>query len=80
MKYIKKFEKFLASPEVKPDVAPPPVKPQRPVKPSKPITRPAVDPDPKAEKKKKVTELDVANRFIQEINDKGESVIKYLNK
>ena len=90
MKYVKKFESFIkeatitASPQpavrpgvANPDVAPPPTKPERPVKPSKPITRPSTDPDPKAKKK---TEMDVAKRFIEEVNAKGESVEKYLNK
>lgn len=87
MKFVKKFESFIkeaaitASPEptTKPTTAPPITKPERPVKPSKPITRPSTDPDPKAEKKK-VTEMDVAKRFIEEVNAKGESVKKYLNK
>lgn len=86
MKYVKKFENFIKEgnivaspqPEVKPTTAPPITKPERPVKPSKPITRPSTDPDPKAEKKK--TEMDVAKRFIEEVNAKGESVEKYLNK
>ncbi len=84
MKYVKKFESFIkestitASPEpmVKPTIAPPITKPQRPVKPSKPIVRPTVDPAPKAKK----TEMDVAKRFIEEVNAKGESVEKYLSK
>jgi len=87
MKYIKKFEKFIneatitASPApAKPTTAPPITKPERPVKPGKPIVRPNVDPEPKAEKDKKVTEMDVAKRFIDEVNAKGESVKKYLNK
>lgn len=87
MKYVKKFESFIseatitASPEpmTKPTIAPPITKPERPVKPSKPITRPSVDPKPKAEEKE-VTEMDVAKRFIDEVNAKGESVKKYLNK
>lgn len=85
MKYVKKFESFIkestitASPQpsVKPTIAPPVTKPQKPVKPSKPIVRPSVDPDPKAEK---TTEMDVAKRFIEEVNAKGESVEKYLSK
>ena len=89
MKYVKKFESFIkeestitASPEpkVKPTEAPPITKPERPVRPSKPIVRPSVDPEPKAEKGKKVTEMDVAKRFIDELNTKGESIKKYLNK
>ena len=78
MKYIKKFEKFTsAEPVVKPGTKEPPTKPARPARPSKPIVRPSTDPEPKAEKKK-VTELDVAKRFIDEVNKKGESVKKYL--
>jgi hypothetical protein len=87
MKYVKKFENFIKEstivdspqPTTKPTIAPPITKPERPIKPSKPIIRPSVDPDPKA-KKKKVTEMDVAERFIEEVNAKGESVKKYLNK
>lgn len=86
MKFVKKFESFIkeaaitASPApTKPITAPPITKPERPVKPSKPITRPSTGPDPKA-KEKKVTEMDVAKRFIEEVNAKGESVEKYLNK
>ena len=83
MKYLKKFEAFVSGPQTSPSVnpgiaepgiAPAPTKPQRPVKPSKPITRPAVDPDPKA------TAEDVAKRFIKEVKAKGESVEKYLKK
>lgn len=78
MKYIKKFEAFVsADPVVKPGTKEPPVKPAKPQKPSKPIVRPDVTPKPKAEKKK-TTELDVANRFISELNAKGESVEKYI--
>jgi hypothetical protein len=88
MKYVKKFEKFIseatitASPATatKPITAPPITKPERPTKPGKPIVRPSVDPGTKAEKDKKVTEMDVAKRFIDEVNAKGESVEKYLNK
>lgn len=79
MKYIKKFESFVsAEPAVKPGIKEPPVKPARPQKPSKPIVKPAVTPKPKAEKEEKVTALDVANRFISELNAKGESVEKYI--
>jgi hypothetical protein len=87
MKYVKKFEKFIseatitASPDPatmpNPTISPPITKPERPVKPVKPIVRPVKDPEPKAEK---VTEMDVAKRFIDEVNAKGESVKKYLNK
>ena len=90
MKYVKKFEKFIseatitASPDPatmpNPTIAPPITKPERPVKPGKPIVRPSVDPEPKAENDKKVTEMDVAKRFIDAVNAKGESVKKYLNK
>lgn len=78
MKYLKKFEAFAAAePVVKPGTKEPPVKPAKPNSPAKPITRPSVSPDPKAEEKK-VTELDVAKRFISELNKQGESVKKYL--
>jgi hypothetical protein len=83
MKHIKKFETFLkessitADPATKPIVKPPLTKPERPTKPGKPITRPSVDPKPKA---KKTTESDVAKKFISEVNKKGESVKKYLRK
>ena len=88
MKFVKKFESFIreaamaASPEpiTKPTpTAPPITKPERPVRPSKPIIRPTTDPDPKAEKEK-TTEMEVAKRFIEEVNAKGESVKKYINK
>lgn len=81
MKYLKKFEAFVAGPQpspatepgiAEPGIAPAPTKPQRPVKPSKPIVKPAVTPKPKA------TAEDVAKRFIKEVNAKGESVKKYL--
>lgn len=86
MKYVKKFESFIKEssitsspdPAVKPTTAPPITKPERPTKPGKPITRPSVDPQPKA--KKKATESDVAKRFISEVNKKGQSVKKYLKK
>lgn len=79
MKYLKKFEAFaVAEPVVKPGTKEPPVKPSKPSSPAKPITRPGVSPDPKAKKEKKATELDVAKRFISELNKKGESVKKYL--
>lgn len=93
MKYIKKFETFSldlfqeeagAEPAVRPGTKEPPVKPKAPTKPAKPITRPSTDPDPKAkaktnERKKKVTAEHVAYRFISELNDRGESVKKYLS-
>lgn len=87
MAFIKKFEEFRyggSSPATSPNptIAPPITKPERPVKPGKPIIQPSVDPQPKAEKdkKKKATAEDVANRFIQEVLDKGESVEKYMGK
>jgi hypothetical protein len=85
MRFIKKFEKFLessataAEPDVKPVTKPPITKPDKPTKPGKPIVRPSVDPEPKAEQGE-VTEMDVARRFVDEVNQKGESVEKYLNK
>lgn len=79
MKYLKKFEAFTAAePVVKPGIKEPPVKPAKPSSPAKPITRPSVSPDPKAKKEEKVTEIDVAKKFISELNKKGESVKKYL--
>jgi len=80
MKYLKKFESFsAASPVVQPGVDVP-TKPKKPTRPSKPIEEPSVNPEPKAEKTKKTTARDVANRFIEEVNKKGESVKKYLKK
>jgi hypothetical protein len=86
MKYVKKFEKFIseatitASPDPatmpNPTISPPITEPKKPVEPGKEkIKRPIKDPKPKA-----VTEMDVAKRFIDEVNAKGESVKKYLNK
>ncbi len=85
MKHIKKFEKFLENatapspskpmPGAPTTVPTKPTKPQKPQQPIKPIIRPSVDPEPKAE----VTEIDVAKRFIEELNKKGESVKKYLD-
>ncbi|NBO22236.1 hypothetical protein EBU94_02685 [bacterium] len=83
MKYIKKFNKFFENAAPAPAKPMPdrpttvprmPEKPQKPQKPIKPIVRPSVDPEPKAE----VTEMDVAERFIKELNKKGESVKNYL--
>lgn len=72
MKYLNNFKKFFeAEVATKPAVKPttkPGIKP-RPTKPGK-IVRPSVDPKPKAE--------DVAKRFIELMNDKGESIKKYL--
>lgn len=79
MRYIKKFESFIieeAEPVVKPGIKEPPTKPAKPASPIKPVVKPSVDPKPKA--KKKISEVDVANRFIYEINKKGESIKKYL--
>ena len=82
MKYIKKFEKFItegSEPLVKPKEpgVKPSTRPERPTRPEKTpdrVERPEEDPGPKA----KVKSLDVAERFINEINKKGESVKKYL--
>jgi hypothetical protein len=70
MKYLNNFKKFFESgeqapvkPTIKPGVMPKPVKPGK-------IVRPSVDPAPKAE--------DVAKRFIELMNKKGEDVKKYL--
>lgn len=72
MKYLNNFEKFFEAevatkPAVKPTVKPG-IKP-KPTKPGK-IVRPSVDPKPKAE--------DVAKRFIELMNKKGEDIKKYL--
>mgnify|MGYP003473658587 FL=1 len=92
MKFIKKFESFISEsgpapsptkPSHQPDTKPQtPTKPQKPSKPQKPgrIQKPSVDPAPKAENDTKVSELDVAKRFISEVSRSGESVEKYLNK
>lgn len=72
MKYLNNFEKFFeAEVATKPKVKPT-VKPGTTPKPTKPgkIVRPSVDPKPKAE--------DVAKRFIELMDEKGESVKKYL--
>jgi len=84
MKHIQKFNKFFenaAPAPAKPMPGRPttvPTRPEKPQKPAeypfKPIKRPSVDPEPKAV----VTEMDVAERFIKELNKKGESVKKYL--
>lgn len=65
--------------EVKPGA--PITKPKVPTKPTKPkrkedeekIQQPSVDPQRKA-----VTEMDVVNRFIEEMHKKGESIKKYM--
>ena len=54
--------------------APPITKPEIPTKPGKPITRPNVDPGTKA------TAEDVADRFIDELQKRGEDIEKYINK
>ena len=89
MRFIKKFENFIkegadapAKPTVKPTVKPTtrpeaPTKPERPTRPERTpdrVERPEADPAPKAE----VKSIDVANRFIDEINKKGKSVKKYV--
>ncbi|NBO22326.1 hypothetical protein EBU94_03160 [bacterium] len=83
MKYLRKFESYIKEDMSEPTIAPtrpktrpmgPPTKPQKPVKPFKPVVRPSVDPEIKD-----VTELDVAYRFIDELNKRGESVSDYLN-
>lgn len=85
MKYLKKFDIFSegAEPAVKPMPGKPSTKPGQPTKPQKPsrpapgkIERPSISPDPKA--KKKVDEMDVANRFISEMIKSGQSVKKFL--
>ena len=61
-----------------------PTRPERPERPERPdrVERPNVDPDPQAKdkKKKKVTANDVAKRFIDEMNAKGEDIEKFINK
>jgi hypothetical protein len=87
MKHLKKFESFVyeggpatapTKPSTRPGTKPgAPTKPQRPVKPETPgIEKPEANPDPKAKAKAK----DVAERFITEVNKKGESVKKYMKK
>lgn len=91
MRYLKKFLKFIkeaataeapsssSDTEVKPGQ--PLTKPKAPTKPTPPkrkedkekIQQPTVDPQRKA-----VTEMDVVNRFIEEMNKKGESIKKYM--
>ena len=91
MRYVKKYEQFKSgkaneefvnspqtAPSPSPTIAPPITKPERPTKPGKPIIQPSVDPQPKA--KKKVTAEDVAKRFINEVDEKGDDIEKYLNK
>lgn len=87
MRFIKNFEIFneefvggqettKPSPTTLPGTKPG-TKPGRP----SPIRRdkPSVNPQPKAELPKSSVE-DVANRFISELNERGENVKKYINK
>lgn len=79
MSFIKKYQRFVeeftatapARPDVKPDTTEKPA--TTPSKPS-PFRRdkPSTEPGPKA------TAEDVAERFIQMMADKGESVEKYI--
>ena len=72
MKYLNNFNKFFeAEVATKPGVKPT-TKPKVTPKPKKPgkIVRPSVDPAPQAE--------DVAKKFIGLMNDKKESIKKYL--
>lgn len=84
MRYLKTYGQFLkesvmtAPEKTEVDV---PVKPVMPTKPVKPIIKPAVDPAPKAdesEENEEVTELDVAKRFISEIEIEGDDIKKYI--
>ena len=82
MKYIKKFIRFIKestalaqTPEsdtkTKPKV---PTKPKQPTKPKEPIIKePKKDPQ-----RKSVTEMDVVNRFIEEMHKQGKSIEKYM--
>jgi hypothetical protein len=82
MKHIRKFKSFLkeaaavaTSPKEKEKVKPKvPTKPQPPVKPEEPTIKPSIVPAPR----KAVTEIDVVNRFIEETNEMGQSVEKYI--
>lgn len=90
MKFLKKFEKFIesveaAEPAVKPKVAPPTTKPG--VKPNRPSPirrdKPSVDPKPKAvtdKEQKLATFDDVAERFINLMNERGEDIKKFIDK
>lgn len=75
MKHIRKFISFLeaattaTAPKEKEKV-----KPKFPVKPKKPTIKQPVETSPR----KAVTEMDVVNRFIEETNEMGESVEKYI--
>ncbi len=83
MNYIKKFDAFLkestaaaqmpffTKTKPKPEI---PTKPVPPVKPNTvEIEQPSQKPGVKA-----ITEMDVVNRFIDEVNKMGESVKKYI--
>ncbi len=85
MNYIKKFGDFLkestlvaemplstkSKETTKPEI---PTKPVPPVKPNTvEIEQPSQKPGVKA-----ITEMDVVNRFIDEVNKMGESVKKYI--
>jgi hypothetical protein len=91
MKYLKKFGSFTeavaAEPATKPAPSPatpttePGTRPERRERPS-PFRRdkPAVEPDPKAQKKnlKKAKSQDVANRFIELATEEGFDFKKYF--
>lgn len=85
MKYIKKFENFTdGDTQVKPAVKPTTKPETRPGKPT-PIRRdkPSVDPKPKAGKNDKLpiaSSEEVAERFIELLNDEGDDVKKYVTK
>jgi len=79
MRFLKKYVKFLkentiapSRPQIAPSKPMPPVKPERK---DRTIKEPKVKPGPKAEK----LALRVANRFKEEMEKAGESVVKYLN-
>lgn len=91
MRYLKEFLKFIkeaataeaptsaSDTEVKP--GDPITKPKLPTKPTPPkrkedegkIQQPSVN-----RQRKEVTEMDVVNRFIEEMHKKGESIKKYM--
>jgi hypothetical protein len=84
MKHIKKYKMFLestaaAEPTTKPAPTKTPVKvptkPEKPIKPEEPIGIPSISPE-----RKGVTEKDVVNRFLEEMDEQGESIKKYLDK
>jgi hypothetical protein len=83
MIFIKKFESFVneeADPAIAPSkpVVKPATKPSQPSRPS-PIRRdkPSVLPDPKA-KLKRASAEQVADKFIKELNHKGDTIKKYI--